>query len=330
MKKRIVSLLLILSMLLAAMPMAVLPILASDGVNAQKNESAESFDYDSLYVKDAVLRFDFFDKDSKDEVPANGVLYEDEESGVKVSLSGVPQGGLHYGNGYLILVGGAALTASGVSAIPSSDATSVENTHQIVLSREDVLPAGNLSIPSDTDAGTYLFRFGTLNQFTAFRAGGMIFMLSYITKENAQLQRDYHATIIGAKNNASQQVDFSYPVRPTELALLKAADADAYITTDNGPGEEQATWAGFSYILNHYTLNSEEKPVYTKNFAYYYRCEEAIPENAFKSGICKNVINLGGGDKGSWAVDLDTLSATNQSRTLSARDYGESYTLTTR
>ena len=39
MKKRIVSLLLILSMLLAAMPMAVLPILASDGVNAQKTRA---------------------------------------------------------------------------------------------------------------------------------------------------------------------------------------------------------------------------------------------------------------------------------------------------
>lgn len=319
MKKRVVSLCLILSMLLTAMPTFLLPSLALDGARFE-SVNAESFDYDSLYVEGAVLRFDFYDKDSKDELPADGVLYEDKESGVKVSLSNIPTGGLHYGNGYLLLTGGAALTASGVSAVPSSEATSVENTHQILLSRLDEMPVGNLNIPSEKDNATYLFRFGSLKQFEAFRAGGIRFALSYITKENAELQREYHATVIGAKNNASQQIGFSYPVRPAELAVLKGLNADAYITTNNGPGEEQASWAGFSYLISNTPY---------ANYGYYYKCTATIPDSAFRSGVCKNVVYFGS-DLNAWATDIDTLSANNQGRTFSARDYGESYTLTTR
>lgn len=221
MKKKLLTLFAAAALLIGS----VLGVALYAGVDAEAAFDPETFDYDSMYIKDnLILWFDPFDIEDGTEVTEN--LPDKSEEGNYLTLgaySAKDAPTFKYENGYLEISNGAKVTINDILTAPTEAGKSASYTVEYLFGNVDYGAPSHM-VGSSTSYVSNSFPFS--GYVTSYEIGPASFRLNYMESDNIALLASYANAYRLASENAAAQASYTFTPNLSHAQAIEGSDSD--------------------------------------------------------------------------------------------------------
>ncbi len=204
---------------------SVLGIAFYADVNAEAAFDPETFDYESLYIKDnLILWFDPFDIENGSEVTTE--LPDKSGAGNHLTLSPYKKDAeptFKYENGYLEISNNAKVTVNDLLAAPTEVGSSKAYTVEYIFGAVDY------GVPTNAVGKTTAYAanlFPNTGYLESYVIGPARFRINYMTKEDLDVLASYAKAYRIAGENAAAQAEYSFEPNLAHAKAIEGEDSD--------------------------------------------------------------------------------------------------------